>query len=93
MSPSGLTFLASSERWLPLEVALLPRDRCLPSSWEEGRGVTAAADRPPVRAAGGPAGPGRLRLPVARGPPALLGREFLGTFHTRPSLGLQVGEP
>ena len=52
----------------------------------------AAADGPPVRAAGGPVGPGRLRLPVPRGPPALLGREFSGTFHTRPSLGLQVGE-
>lgn len=90
MSPGGLTFPASSEQWLPLGVALLARDRCLPSAWEEGGGVTAAAGGPPVRAAGGPAGPGRLRLPAPRGLPALLGREFPGTFHTRPSLSLQV---
>ena len=57
-------------------MALLARDRCLPSAWEEGGGVTAAAGGPPVRAAGGPAGPGRLRLPAPRGLPALLGREL-----------------
>lgn len=36
VSPGSLPFPASWEWWLPLEVALLAGEHCLPSAWEEG---------------------------------------------------------
>ena len=94
VSPGGLPFPASWEWWLPLEVALLAGEHCLPSTWEEGwvwvgghgfsRRTPCESCRRARRTRASPA-------PSAPWPPALPGRELPGTFHTYPSLGLQVG--
>lgn len=95
VSPGGLPFRASWEWWLPLEVALLAGEHCLPSAWEEGWGGVGGGHgysrRTPCESCRRARRTRASLAPGAPWPQALPGRELPGTFHTRPSLGLQIG--